>query len=259
LRIEEVDMDLIEPNREQPRLNFDEKSLAELRDSIKRNGIIQPIVLVKEGLTYRIVAGERRWRAAMELRFRKIPAVVREIDSEQEMEIAIAENIQRESLNSIEEALSFKRYLDKTGRTQEELSSILGKSRSYISNTIRLLKLPETIIEKVKSGKVSSGHGRTLLAVEDRSLQENLCDKVERENLSVRELENLISKLKKEKSKKAEKDIYTENLEQSLSSRLGRKVSIKKGNKKGKIEIEYYGDEELESIVDMISRLTEKA
>lgn len=252
-------MDLIQPNREQPRLNFNQKSLGELRDSIERNGIIQPIVLVKKGLTYRIVAGERRWRAAMGLGLKKIPAIVRDVNFEEEMEIAIVENIQRENLSSVEEAISFKRYLDETGKTQDELSVILGKSRSHISNTIRLLKLPEDVIELIQSGEISSGHGRALLAVEDREMQRELCRNVVEEKLSVRELENLISSGKREKKKKAEKDIYTEELERSISSKIGKKVSIKRGKNKGKLEIEYYDEEELESIVDMLSRQIEKA
>lgn len=256
MRIEEIDMDLIVPNRDQPRSSFEEKKLAELKDSIIRNGIIQPIVLVQSGKTYRIVAGERRWRAAMGLKMKKIPAVIRDVNLEQELEIAIVENIQRENLNPIEEAISFRRYLDKTGKTQEELSEVLSKSRSYISNTMRLLKLPEDIVALISSGEISSGHGRALLGTEDAELQRALCKKVIQEKWSVRELEKIISSQKSVGGKKSrqDKDIYTEEMARKLSEKLGTKVSIKNGNKKGKLEIEYYGDSELETIVDILSR-----
>lgn len=259
MKIEEIDLDLIEPNREQPRTNFNGDSLSELRDSIERNGIIQPIVLVKNGRTYRIVAGERRWRAAMGLKMKKIPAVVREISREEELEIAIVENIQRESLNPVEEALAFKKYLVETGKTQEELSEILSKSRSYISNTIRLLKLPGDIIEHIKSGALSSGHGRALLGSSDKESMMELCKRAIEEGLSVRELEKLISEQKRLSGKKVrkEKDIYLKEIERQLTERLGSKVSIKSGKQKGKIEIEYGRSEELELLVDILSRQIE--
>ncbi|OHW61309.1 putative chromosome-partitioning protein ParB [Andreesenia angusta] len=259
MKIEEIDLDLIEPNREQPRTSFNGDSLSELRDSIERNGIIQPIVLVKNGRTYRIVAGERRWRAAMGLKMKKIPAVVREISREEELEIAIVENIQRESLNPVEEALAFKKYLAETGKTQEDLSEILSKSRSYISNTIRLLKLPGDIVEHIKSGSLSSGHGRALLSAGDEERMKELCKRALEEELSVRELERLVSEEKCSSVKKVEKkrDIHVEEIERKLTERLGNKVRIKNGKHKGKIEIEYGRSEELDFLVDILSRQIE--
>lgn len=259
MKIEEIDLDLIEPNREQPRTSFSGESLSELRDSIERNGIIQPIVLVKNGRTYRIVAGERRWRAAMGLKMKKIPAIVREISQREELEIAIVENIQRENLSPVEEALSFRKYLAETGKTQEELSEILSKSRSYISNTIRLLKLPEDIIEHIKSGALSSGHGRALLGARDEDSQRELCKRAIEENLSVRELEKLISEQRSLSGKKVrkKKDIHLEEIERRLTEKLGSKVSIKNGKHKGRIEIEYSRSEELELLLDILSRQIE--
>lgn len=252
LKVESLDMDLIVPNKEQPRYRFNSEGLDELEKSIERNGIIQPIVVKKIGSTYRIIAGERRWRAAMKLNMRKIPAIVRDVDSDKEMEIAIVENLQREDLNPIEEARAIKRYIEKTGSTQEEVSKILGKSRPYISNIMRLLNLPSNIAEDIELGKISSGHGRALLSVKE-DLQQQLLERVKLEALSVRELEQIIldSKKKegvlmKDKSKRVKKkrDIFIEDLEEKISSSMGMKVSIDRG----RIQISYNSNDELEKI-----------
>lgn len=257
MKIENLDMDIIVPNGEQPRYRFDSDKLDELERSIERNGIIQPIVVKRVDRGYRIIAGERRWRAAMKLNMRSIPAIVREVELDEEMEIAIVENLQREDLNPIEEAKAIRRYIDKTGSTQEELSKILGKSRSYISNTMRLLNLPDNIVEDIEVGNISSGHGRALLSLEGDN-QQLLLEKVKTDSLSVRELEHLASELKndfkvtkKEKTKKTSKkkgDIFLEDLEDKVSKSIGMKVSIDSG----RVQINYSNNDDLDRIVRVL-------
>lgn len=266
MEIEYIDMDYILPNENQPRQTFNEETLEELKASIERNGIIQPIILKKMDSGYRIVAGERRWRAAMDLNFRKIPSIVLDLDSKKEMEISIIENLQRENLNPIDEALAFKRFLDDMSVTQESLAEVLGKSRSYISNSMRLLALPEEVIEYIVSEKISSGHGRAILSVKDTKNQIELAEKIYSENLSVRDTEkealkykidnseNSHSKQSVEKSNKRsqKKDIFTKDVEDRLTRALGNRVTINKAKNRGKIEIEFSDEDQLEFLIDIL-------
>lgn len=257
MKLESLDVDLIVPNREQPRSRFDGEKLDELERSIERNGIIQPIVVKRADRGYRIIAGERRWRAAMKLNMRYIPAIVREVELDEEMEIAIVENVQREDLNPIEEAKAIKSYIDRTGCTQEDVSKILGKSRPYISNMMRLLNLPSHIVEDIEAGRISSGHGRTLLSVEEK-YQQVLLERIKSDGLSVRELERLASEIRSDsrvigeaKSVKGlgqKRDIFLEDLEEKVSSSIGMKVSIGRG----RVQINYSNNDELETITRML-------
>lgn len=254
MKIEQVDIDFIIPNSEQPRKSFDEESLLDLKRSIERNGILQPILIKKFDGGYKIIAGERRWRAAMSLGMRSVPAIVIEVSDEKEMEISIIENIQREDLNSIEEAMAFKRFLESTGETQESLGNIMGKSRSYISNSMRLLSLPEPIIDDLKNNRMTSGHGRAILAVEDEKVQLELGNRVKAESLTVRELEEIASKIKGSNKEKAprSKDIFINEIEERLTKNLGKKVKITRGRSKNKLEIEYKNEDELEYLINIL-------
>ncbi|MFT9495956.1 ParB/RepB/Spo0J family partition protein [Anaerosolibacter sp.] len=248
----------IKPNRSQPRKDFAKDKLETLVDSIKLHGVIQPIVVRAVDIGYEIVAGERRWRAAREAGLKEIPCIIKELNDQQGMEIALIENIQRENLNPIEEALAFKSLLDTYHLTQEQISKAIGKSRPHIANTMRLLNLHETIQEMLIENQITSGHARAILRLESASLQQKLGKEVVERGLSVRETEALVTKvldgkMKKEISKD-QKDIGLLNLEETLKMLLGTKVSIVKGKKKGKIEIEYYSDDELERLIDYFQK-----
>lgn len=254
-----VKIDQVEPNKEQPRKAFEEESLQELADSIKQFGIIQPLVVMKKDDYYEIIAGERRWRAAKIAGLKEIPVVIKEYKDEELVEIALIENIQREDLNPIEEAVAYKRLMEEFKLTQEEVAKKVSKSRSAVTNSMRLLKLPEEIQNMVVDGVLSMGHARTLLAVEDEEIQKTTALKVADEKLSVRETEKLVKKLTEEKKEKPVKDdsykyIYQE-VEENLKQILGNKVSIKnKKNNKGKIEIEYYSQDDLDRIVSLLRK-----
>ncbi len=254
-----VKIDQVEPNKEQPRKAFEEESLQELADSIKQFGIIQPLVVMKKDDYYEIIAGERRWRAAKIAGLKEIPVVIKEYKEEELVEIALIENIQREDLNPIEEAVAYKRLMEEFKLTQEEVAKKVSKSRSAVTNSMRLLKLPEEIQGMVVEGVLSMGHARTLLAVEDEEIQKTTALKVADEKLSVRETEKLVKKLTEEKKEKPVKDdsykyIYQE-VEENLKQILGNKVSIKnKKNNKGKIEIEYYSQDDLDRIVSLLRK-----
>ncbi|EOC99422.1 ParB/RepB/Spo0J family partition protein [Caldisalinibacter kiritimatiensis] len=258
-KIVSLDISLIEPNDEQPRRHFDEQSLYELTKSIEAHGVLQPIIVRKKGKGYQIVAGERRWRAAKEAGLKEIPCLVKELEQIKSTEIALIENIQREDLNPIEEALAYNGLMDKYDFTQEEVADIVGKSRSYIANVTRLLNLDERVLEYISTGRLSSGHGRALLSIRDSELQYGTAIKIMEKGLSVRETEKLIKEMKNKKKNKRKnkvqkkKDPILIELEDNLTKVLGTKVQISKGRKKGKIEIEYYSDEDLERILDIIS------
>ncbi|RKD31381.1 ParB/RepB/Spo0J family partition protein [Thermohalobacter berrensis] len=254
-----IDISLIEPNKEQPRREFNKSSIDELAASIKAHGVLQPIIVRKTDGGYQIVAGERRWRAAQKAGLKEIPCIVRDLEQLKSIEIAIIENIQREDLNPIEEALAYKKLIEKYGLTQEETSEIVGKSRSYIANMIRLLKLDNRVIDMILNGEISSGHGKALLPIKDNETQYKIAKTIADKNLSVRETEKLVKKIlskdnedKKDK-KKNKKDPVIVEIEERLRKVLGTKVNINKGKKKGKIEIEYYSDEDLERILDILS------
>lgn len=260
-----IDINKIEPNREQPRKSFDEESLHELADSIRQMGIIQPIILQKEKDYYKIIAGERRWRAARIAKLEKVPAIIKEYEKQEILEIALIENIQREDLNPIEEAIAYEKLINEFNITQSELAKRVSKSRVAITNTMRLLKLDEVVKTMIIEGNITSGHGRTLLRLEDNKEQQEIAKIIIDEELSVRETEELIKKLILKKEKKEESKISTNNIEddfiyrdmeEKIKSILGTKVMIyKKKKDKGKIEIEYYSDEELERILDLFESL----
>ena len=248
----------IMPNLNQPRKTFKEDKIEELAASIKEHGIIQPIVVRKRENGYEIVAGERRWRAARKAELTQVPCLVRELSDEQNMLFAIIENMQREDLNPIEEAEGLQRMMQTFGMTQEQVSKSVGKSRPYIANALRLLKLPQEIIEQIAEGNLSAAHGRTLAGIEDDDAKEKLCAKILQEGLSVRETEQLAGSLTKPQKKKAVKKMKNPNearVEEELKEILGTRVHIQQNGKKGKIEIEFFGKEELERLIELLKTL----
>ncbi|MCC0784732.1 ParB/RepB/Spo0J family partition protein [Clostridioides sp. ES-S-0108-01] len=252
-----IDIDKIYPNEVQPRKQFDEEKIKVLSDSIKNYGVLQPIVVkIDENDKYMIIAGERRFRASKLANKNQIPAIIKDIDMKDVMEIALIENLQREDLNSIEEALAYKSLIEHYNVTQEEISEAVGKSRPHITNTLRLLNLGQDVIEMIDSGRITAGHGKALLRIVDKDLQLQIAKKIEEEELSVREVENIAKKIsenKEEVPKKSKpKDVFILDVEDKLRNIFGTKVNISKGKKKGKIEIEYYNDDDLNSIVSML-------
>lgn len=249
----------IKPNKDQPRKNFDEEKISELADSIKENGLIQPVILRKSGKGYEIVAGERRWRACRKAGLKEIPCIIKELTDEQNMLIAIIENMQREDLNPIEEAEGISQMITVFGMTQEQVSKSVGKSRPYITNVLRLLKLPEKIQSMVSEGKLTSGHARALAGLDNQKKQIEFAEKIEREGLSVRETEKLMksenSPAKRTAKRKAEKNADVKRVEEDLKNVLGTKVNLSQNGKKGKIEIEYYSREELERLIELLKTL----
>ena len=253
-----IDINLIKSNESQPRKSFDDEKIMELAESIKSNGIIQPLILRKDKDEYIIVAGERRWRAAKYIGIKEIPSVIMDLTEKQILEISLIENIQREDLNSIEEAIAYKKLISDFDLTQEQLSKRIGKSRVAITNTMRLLNLSEDVQQYIIEGVISEGHGRALLAITDSKLQCELAQNVIDDKLSVRELEFLIRKLKtksepsKSKAKKETNQYYKEVIEK-LENYFGTKVNVTNKNNKGKIEIEYYSEEDLQRILEIIN------
>lgn len=254
----------IEPNRAQPRRNFDEDALQELADSIKQYGVIQPIVVQKKGKHYEIIAGERRWRAARKAGLLEVPVIVKEFAAEDIFAIALIENIQRQDLNPIEEAQAYSRLIEEHHLKQDELAEKVAKNRVTITNSMRLLKLDERVQQMLIENMLTSGHARALLGITDKEEQHNLALRVFDEKLSVRETENLVKKTlaaaeekPQEKVKETDKDDFIyRDIEKNMKDILGTKVEIKKKAKnKGRIEIEYYSMEELERIIEMINRL----
>lgn len=252
----------IEINREQPRKQFNEDALQELADSILQHGIIEPLVVTKKDNYYLLVSGERRWRAAMKAGLKEVPVVVKDYTDQQILEIGIIENIQREDLNPIEEAQAYKKLIEEFHLKQDDVAERVSKSRSAITNILRLLKLSESVQEMVIDEKLSNGHARALIPIEDSELQYETACKVFDERLSVRETEKLVKKIldsinnpKKEETTTVTEDLsflYRE-LEENFKYKLGAKTTVKaKNNDKGKIEIEYYSKEELEHIMEMI-------
>lgn len=250
-----IDINEIKPNRTQPRKFFDAEKIKELAESIKKYGVIQPIMLRPEALGYEIVAGERRWRAAREAGLKVVPALVRDLDEEQNMFIALIENIQREDLNPIEEARAYDEMSQKYRMTQEEISNSMGKSRPYIANMLRLLKLNEKVQDLVLQGMISQGHGKILAGIQNKDKQLKLANETVSKNLTVRQLEKLAAgkeKLCSEKNRSAKKSREILNVEEELKILLGTKVEIKSDGKKGTIEIEFYSREELERLYEIM-------
>lgn len=247
----------VEPNREQPRKNFDEDALLELADSIKQFGVLQPLLVRKRKDYYEIIAGERRWRAAKMAGVKEVPVIIKEYTDQEILEIGLIENIQRENLNPIEEAIAFKRLLEEFNLKQDEVAERVSKSRTAVTNSMRLLKLNDKVQQMIIDDMISTGHARALLAIDDPELQYTLANKIFDEKLSVREIEKLVKEIKnpkkKKEKKKAENEFIYRDLEDKMKDVFGTKVSIaSKGKGKGKIEIEYYSDDELEHLFDMM-------
>ena len=249
----------VEPNKDQPRHEFDAEKLSDLAESIKQHGVITPITVRRTGDTYQIIAGERRWRAARMAGLSEIPAIVLEADDKKTYELALIENLQREDLNPIEEAEGYFTLIERMGLTQSEASERIGRSRSAIANSIRLLALPEEIKEMLSAGELTAGHARALLPLESEKKIKEAAAQVVLKELSVRETEELVkSKLKepKEAAKKSDMAaIYIKKLEQDMSSSTGHRISIKHGAKKGKLTIEYYGNEDLEKVCNALKNI----
>ena len=247
----------VEPNREQPRKNFDEDALLELADSIKQFGVLQPLLVRKRKDYYEIIAGERRWRAAKMAGVKEVPVIIKEYTDQEILEIGLIENIQRENLNPIEEAIAFKRLLEEFNLKQDEVAERVSKSRTAVTNSMRLLKLNDKVQQMIIDDMISTGHARALLAIDDPELQYTLANKIFDEKLSVREIEKLVKEIKnpkkKKEKKKAENEFIYKDLEDKMKDVFGTKVNIaSKGKGKGKIEIEYYSDDELEHLFDMM-------
>ena len=263
-RILMLKLDLVQPNKEQPRKTFDEEKINELAESIKNYGVLQPLLVQKNDSFYEIIAGERRWRAAKAAGLKEVPAVLKEYSKQEAMEISLIENVQRADLNPIEEALGYKQLIDEFGLTQEEIAVRVAKSRTAITNTMRLLKLDEQIQNMLVQGVITCGHARALLSLEDTQMQLKAAKEILDKKLSVRETERLVKRLQKEASgeKKEEKKkdetlaLIYQDLEDRMKSVMGTKVSIhNKDKNKGRIEIEYYSEAELERIVEMIESI----
>ena len=253
-----ISLNLIKPNQDQPRKYFDEEKILQLSESIKEHGVIQPLVVRKQDGVYIIVAGERRWRAAKAAGLKEVPVIVMNLSDKQVLEISLIENIQRQDLNPIEEAWAFKKLIDEFSFTQEELSRRIGRSRTALTNSMRLLNLDKRVQEYLIDGVITEGHGRALLAVIDSELQYKTAQIIIDDSLSVRETERLINNLKKEPEKKdtiKENTInpYISDIKNKLEERFSTKVIVSNKNNKGKIEIEYYSNEDLERILDILS------
>lgn len=256
-----IKIDEIEPNRSQPRQNFDEEALQELADSIKLHGIIQPLIVQKNNDYYQIIAGERRWRAARLAGLNEIPVIIKDYSPMESIEIALIENIQREDLNPIEEATAFQKLIDDFGLKQEEAAEKVSKSRTAVTNALRLLKLDDRVKQMIIDEMISSGHGRALLALTDKDMQYTIAMKIFDNKLSVRETERLVKNILSERPVTKKKidpqiEMVYHEIEDKIKSIIGSKVSINaKSSKKGKIEIEYYSEEDLERIVSLLESI----
>ena len=253
-----IKLSQIEPNANQPRKNFNEDALHELADSIKQFGVIQPLIVQKKGRRYEIIAGERRWRAARIAGIKEVPVIIKDYNDQQIMEIALIENIQREDLNPIEEAQAYKRLLDEYNLKQDEVAERVSKSRTAVTNSMRLLKLSARVQEMVVDERITSGHARALLAIEDEEIQYEIAVKVMDEKLSVRETESLVKKVNNPKKVKKQeivnKAIY-EEIETKIKDAIGTKVKLTpKANGKGKLEIEYFSNDDLERITEILTK-----
>ncbi|SDZ65167.1 chromosome partitioning protein, ParB family [Evansella caseinilytica] len=256
--VQDIKLKELRPNPYQPRKVFEPEAIEELRISIEQHGILQPLIVRKSIKGYEIVVGERRYRAAKEAKLDVVPAVVRELTEEQMMEIALIENLQREDLNPLEEAKAYQKLMEHLQVTQEELSKKLGKSRPHIANHVRLLQLPQLAQEFIAEGKLSMGHGRALLGLKRKEQIPNTIQKIINEKLSVRQLEELVQKLNKnvsrETNQKKPVSPFLRESESRLKEYFGTNVHIKKGKKKGKIEIEFFSDDDLERILNLVQQ-----
>jgi ParB family chromosome partitioning protein len=241
-----IDIDAIEPNPYQPRKKFSEQELRELAESIKANGLLQPIIVrqISED-KYQIVAGERRWRACRIAGLRKIPAIVKDLEDSEMLQLALIENLQREDLNPVEEALAYKQLIEKFGFTQSEIAQIVGKDRATVTNTLRLLSLSEKVLEMLRDGKISEGHARVLLRIDDPRRQEEMAMKIINEGLSVRQLENIIAP----KERKGEENLWTRELAEKLFNNVGLKAEIKATKRRVKLILDFKNKEEFEEFL----------
>ncbi len=254
-RIVEIDISFISPSRYQPRRKFDKEKLDELALSIKNSGLIQPIVVAEEGVNkYSIIAGERRWRAAQLAGFKKIPAIVKKMDEVQKAEFAIIENIQRENLNPVEEAFAYKTLLEKFDITQEELAKRVGKKRATITNVMRILTLPQEVLDMIEDGLLSLGHAKVLLSVKEEDKIIKLSREVAEKGLSVRSLEKRIASLFDEKKKKKNEDVFLKDASEKLTKSLGTKVIINGTQDKGNIVIKYHSKQQLQALFEFLKR-----
>lgn len=254
----ELKINEIEPNVGQPRKKFDDVKLMQLSESIREHGIVQPIIVRREDNIYKIVAGERRWRAARLAGLSSVPVIIKDVSNKQVMEMALIENIQREDLNPIEEAEAYERLINEHNMTQEELSKSIGKNRSTIANIIRLLALCEKVKENLINGDISSGHARALLSIENKDIQEKVCEEIIEKSLNVRETENLVKRIQANSIEKKTVKNEDENIikiEDDLKKILGTKVKLFNRNKKGKIMIEYYSNDELERLLEIFKKM----
>ena len=258
--INEVDIDLVEPNPEQPRTRFSEKALDELAQSISVNGLVQPIIVREKGGQYQIVAGERRWRASQRAGLRKVPVVVKDVSDDKLLELALIENIQRQELNPIEEANAYRKLIDNIGLTQEQVAERVGKERTLITTLLRLLKLPEDIQALIEERKLTAGHGRALLQCSDPTIQRRVARSIIDESMSVREAERAVKKILRPPANVANTEVTTSSdpnikaAETKLMRRLSTSVRIleKAGANGGKIEIEFYGKSDLDRVFQLI-------
>jgi ParB family transcriptional regulator, chromosome partitioning protein len=258
-KVQEISINEIRPNPYQPRKVFQKEAIEELKLSIQEHGILQPIIVRKSIKGFEIVVGERRFRAAKEADFETVPAVVRELNEQQMMELAVLENLQREDLNPIEEGIAYQTLIEKLKLTQEELAKRLGKSRPHLANHIRLLSLPAKIQQLISDGKISMGHGRALLGLRKKDKLPVLVEKILKEGLNVRQLEQLIQQMneivpRETKKDKETKDVFIRERETSLRERFGTTVNIKQSKNKGKIEIEFFSKDDLNRILELLDQ-----
>ena len=247
----------VEPNENQPRKAFDDQALTDLSESIKEHGVVQPIIVRQVGSGYQIIAGERRWRASRLAEKKTIPAIVKDCSNLEVMELALIENLQREDLNSIEEALAYKSLTEEYNMTQDEIAKQIGKSRPAIANSLRLLQLPQNIKSMIAEGKISQGHARALLAIDGEKKQLEMAEKIISQQLNVRQIEKLAQETKHKEKTDTPPDRYQleiNQLEEKLKASLGTKVTIQHKRNRGRIEIEYYSNEELDRIVDLLEK-----
>jgi len=261
--VQEVKIRELRPNPYQPRKIFQPEAIEELKESILQHGILQPIIVRKSIKGYEIVVGERRYRAAKEAKLDKVPVVVRDLDEQQMMELAVLENLQREDLTPIEEATAYQTLMERLNLTQEQLAKRLGKSRPHIANHLRLLVLPKKIQDLISNGDISMGHGRALLGLKKKDKLQAVVDEVIKNGLNVRQLEKLVQQLnenvsRETKKPKVEKNIFIQEQETFLRERFGTTVTIKQAKKKGKIEIEFFSPEDLQRILELLDNSEEK-